>query len=67
MANDLFLAFLFRGLAPLVTPGRLHEKRSEISIGCSVNARRDFGVDGREQFDPCLGSFIVTHAVPEGG
>lgn len=64
--NDVFLALLLKGLAPLVAPCRQHGRRKQISIGCIVNTRRDLGADSREQFGLFLGSFVATHAVPEG-
>jgi hypothetical protein len=37
-----------------------------ISLGCIVNQRNDLGLDGKRVFGVFLGSFTVTHAVPEG-
>ena len=35
-------------------------------MGCIVNLRKDLGVDSRRTFGLFLGSFMVTHEVPEG-
>jgi hypothetical protein len=64
--NDLWLALLLKSLAPLAA-GRLQaRKRRAISVGCIVNLRRALGVDSRRTFGLFLGSFTVTHKVPEG-
>ena len=65
-ANDVFLALLLKSLAPLVAPYRARGKRKKISLGCIVNTRRDLDADSRKQFGLFLGSFVTTHAVPEG-
>ena len=63
--NDLLLALLMKSLAPL-SSGRLNAaKRRNISIGCIVNIRRDLGINSAQTFGLFLGSFAVTHAVPE--
>ncbi len=64
--NDVFLALLFQGLAPLVAPYRAHRKRTKISVGCIVNTRSDLGADSRKQFGLFLGSFVTTQALSEG-
>ena len=63
--NDLLLALLFQSLSPFC-PGRLQaRKRPNISLGCIVNLRKDLGFD-RRRFGVFLGSFTVSHPVPEG-
>lgn len=64
--NDLWLALLLKSLSPLAA-GRLRaRKRRAISAGCIVNLRSALGVDSRRTFGLFLGSFTVTHEVPEG-
>ncbi len=64
--NDLWLALLLKSLSPLAA-GRLRaRKRRAISAGCIVNLRSALGVDSRQTFGLFLGSFTVTHEVPEG-
>jgi len=64
--NDIFLALLLTAISPLAQD-RVHEaRRKMISIASIVNIRRDLGLDIQNTFGLFLGSFIVTHAVPEG-
>jgi hypothetical protein len=35
-------------------------------VGCIVNLRRDLGIDRERNFGLFLGSFTVTHSVPDG-
>jgi hypothetical protein len=64
--NDLWLALLLKSLAPLAA-GRLRARaRRAISAGCIVNLRSTLGVDSRRTFGLFLGSFTVTHEVPDG-
>ncbi len=37
-----------------------------MSVGCIVNLRKDLGLDSRRTFGLFLGSFTVTHEVPDG-
>lgn len=64
--NDLLLALLFRALVPFAASRKPGSKRSNLSVGCIVNARSDAGLSGGDVFGLFLGSFTVTHAVPEG-
>jgi NRPS condensation-like uncharacterized protein len=64
--NDLFIALLLKSLSPCAAGRAQERKRRKISIGCIVNLRKDLGVDGRRTFGLLLGSFTVTHEVPEG-
>ena len=63
--NDLFLAVLLKAVAPLAADRARSPRRSRLSIGSIVNIRRDLGVDSRRTFGLFLGSFVVTHAVPD--
>jgi hypothetical protein len=63
--NDLLMAVLMKALAPLAGKRLQAKKRRNLSLGCIVNLRRDLGVDSRRTFGLFLGSFAVTHAVPE--
>ena len=64
--NDLLLASLMRSLAPLAGNRAATDRRKNISLGCIVNIRKDLAVDSPRTFGLFLGSFMVTHAVPEG-
>jgi hypothetical protein len=60
------LALLLESLASLATHRARARKRRELAVGCIVNLRRDLGLDSPRTFGLFLGSFTVTHAVPEG-
>lgn len=64
--NDLFLALLLKALSPLATERFRAHRRNQLSVGSIVNIRKDLGVDSRRTFGIFLGSFVVTHVVPEG-
>jgi NRPS condensation-like uncharacterized protein len=64
--NDLLLALLMQSLSPLASGRAKERKRRKISIGCIVNLRRDLQIDNRGIFGLFLGSFTVTHEVPDG-
>ncbi len=64
--NDLLLASLMRSLTPLSGNRAATGRRKNIALGCIVNTRRDLAVDSPRTFGLFLGSFMVTHAVPEG-
>lgn len=64
--NDLFLALLLKCLSPLATGRTQSSKRRQLSVGCIVNARKDLALDSPRTFGLYLGSFVVTHEVPEG-
>jgi hypothetical protein len=64
--NDLLLAALMSSVARLAGNLGASGRRKNISLGCIVNIRKDLGVDSSRTFGLFLGSFMVTHAVPEG-
>jgi hypothetical protein len=64
--NDLFLALMLKVFAPLKDHRALSSKRNRLSIGTIVNIRKDMAVDSRQTFGLFLGSFVVSHAVPDG-
>jgi hypothetical protein len=63
--NDLFLALLLKCLSPLAVRRKESSKRRKLSVGCIVNTRKDLALDSPRTFGLCLGSFVVTHEVPE--
>lgn len=63
--NDLLLALLLKCLSPLAADRRQSAKRRQLSVGCIVNTRRDLAVDSPRTFGLFLGSFVVTHRVPD--
>lgn len=62
--NDLFLALLLKSIAPLAAR-RAGSRRPNLSVGSIVNVRREVGLETAGAFGLFLGSFVVTHAVPE--
>lgn len=64
--NDLLLGLLMLGLDPLAKDRRRQTKRRNLSLGCIVNLRRDIRVGSRRSLGLFLGSFTVSHEVPEG-
>jgi len=63
--NDLCLAALLLAIAPLA-PEVTRGSRPHLSVGCVVNLRGDLALRKRNFFGLFLGSFAVSHAVPEG-
>ena len=64
--NDLFLALLLKTLAPFASKRLTAKRRTQITVGSIVNIRNDLGIDSLKTFGLFLGSFLVSHAVPEG-
>jgi NRPS condensation-like uncharacterized protein len=63
--NDLFLALLLKSIAPLASRRMKATRRRRLSVGCIVNLRRDLDAETQKAFGLFLGSFIVTHMVPD--
>lgn len=63
--NDLFLAILFQVFEPLKDHRAESKKRRQFSLGTIVNIRKDLQIDSHKSFGLFLGSFAVTHEVPE--
>jgi hypothetical protein len=64
--NDLLLALFLESLSSLALQRARARRRRALAVGCIVNLRHDLGLDSRQTFGLFLGSFTVTHAVPEG-
>ncbi len=64
--NDIFLALLLKSLSPFAMDRMDSPRRRMISIASIVNIRKDLSLDLRNPFGLFLGSFIVSHAVPDG-
>jgi len=63
--NDVVLALLMKSCAMLATGRGAPARRTKISVGCIVNARKDLEAEDRRAFGLFLGSFVITHAVLE--
>ncbi|MCU0787946.1 MAG: hypothetical protein MUC91_07110 [Verrucomicrobia bacterium] len=64
--HDLLLAMLMRALSPLAPARIVEPRRRNISLGTIVNVRQEYGIDSHRTFGLFLGSFVITHPVPEG-
>jgi hypothetical protein len=63
--NDLFLGLLLKCLSPFASRRFTAPRRTQISVGSIVNIRKDLGINSLKTFGLFLGSFIVSHPVPE--
>jgi hypothetical protein len=63
--NDLLLALTMKCL-PLLCWNPARQNRPKISIGNIVNTRNDLRLGKQHKFGVFLGSFVVSHEVPEG-
>jgi hypothetical protein len=64
--NDLFLGLLLKCLSPFASKRFTAPRRTRISVGSIVNIRKDLGINSLKTFGLFLGSFTVSHPVPEG-
>jgi hypothetical protein len=64
--NDLFLGILLKCLSPFSPKRFTASRRTQISVGSIVNIRKDLGINSLKTFGLFLGSFTVSHPVPEG-
>jgi hypothetical protein len=64
--NDLFLTLLLKSLSPLAIRRFSAKRRRLMTVASIVNIRRDLGIDSLKTFGLFLGSFVVSHPVPEG-
>ena len=64
--NDLLLALLLKSLSGLAVDRMQESRRRRISVGCIVNLREDLALASRQTFGLFLGSFVVSHEVPDG-
>jgi NRPS condensation-like uncharacterized protein len=63
--NDLLLALLMKCVSTLPIARNRAGRRKKISVGCVINVRKDLQLDSRRAFGMFLGSFVVTHEVPQ--
>lgn len=63
--NDLFFAVMMKCFSRLASGRRGAPRRRNISVGCIVDIRKDLGLDRTRAFGIFLGSFVVTHEVPD--
>ena len=63
--NDVLLALLMKSCTPLAVLRAQTGRRTRISVGCIVNARKDISGDDAARFGLFLGSFLITHELPD--
>jgi hypothetical protein len=64
--NDIFIALVLKSVAPLAERRRSEPRRKKLSVASVINIRRDFPVKDRESFGMYLGTFNVSHEMPQG-
>jgi NRPS condensation-like uncharacterized protein len=64
--NDMFMALMLKSLSPIASKRSSEARRNKLSIASVVNIRRDLSVDNRKSFGMFLGSFNVSHILPDG-
>ena len=63
--NDLFLALVMRSLSSFASRRLSSRTHRKVSVGSIVNIRRDLSIDSLKTFGLFLGSFVISHPVPE--
>jgi hypothetical protein len=64
--NDLLMGVLMKALSPCAGERVNARRRRKISIGCIVSLRKEMGAESGRTMGLFLGSFVVTHEVPDG-
>jgi len=64
--NDIFIALLLKSIEPFATRRQFESRRKKLSVVSVINIRRDLAVKDREGFGMYLGTFNVSHAMPDG-
>lgn len=64
--NDIFMAILLKSVEPFAERRRFESRRKKLSVVSVINIRRDLSVKDREGFGMYLGTFNVSHAMPDG-
>jgi hypothetical protein len=64
--HDVLLALLMQALAALTPQRARARRRRNLSLGSIVNVRGEHDIDRERTFGLFLGSFIVSHPVPDG-
>ena len=63
--NDILNAILFLSISPFASKRLSSPRRKKISVASVVNIRKDLPIDIQRPFGLYLGSFMVSHAVPQ--
>lgn len=64
--HDIFLAIVFRALAPFVSRKKVRDRKKKIALGSVINISRDLGIRQTRAFGVFLSSFAVSHPEPAG-
>lgn len=64
--HDIFLAIVFRAIAPFVAAKKVRDSKTTIALGSVINISRDLGVRQTGAFGVFLSSFAVSHPAPAG-
>lgn len=64
--HDIFLAIIFKVIAPFVPLKKVTDRKRKIALGSVINISRDLGIDLSRSFGVFLSSFTVSHAGPAG-
>jgi hypothetical protein len=64
--HDVLLGLLLEALAPLAPRRSDRTRRRHLALGSIVNIRGECGLDRERTFGLFLGSFVVSHPVPDG-
>jgi len=64
--NDLFLALVMKSLSSFASRRLSSRGHRKMSVGSIVNIRRDLSIDSLKTFGLFLGSFVISHPVPQG-
>lgn len=64
--NDIFMAILLKSVGPFAEKRRFESRRKKLSVVSVINIRRDLSAKDSEGFGMYLGTFNVSHAMPDG-
>jgi hypothetical protein len=62
----MFLALMLMSLAPFAAGRTSEPRRRRLSLGSVVNIRKDLSYNDPQRFGFFLGTFVISHDVPEG-
>jgi NRPS condensation-like uncharacterized protein len=64
--NDILIAILLLSVSPFASKRLSSTRRKKISVASVVNIRKDLPIGIQRPFGLYLGSFMVSHTVPQG-
>ena len=63
--NDIFLAVLLMCCSPFARNRFQQSRRRRVTVGCIANTRSDLRLENPQAWGLFLGSFVVSHEIPE--